>query len=118
MCHLGVIYAAAAGRDSTSKTDLQAAVELFLEANGALGSILWTLSYLTSGAPLDMRQDPVALTKIAEQVLSLNAGPHDIAFPDGVLKSVEEVSRLILGSDVRQDTFLRFEGRETDLDDA
>lgn len=88
----------------------------FLETQGAATALLWSLSYLSSVAASDSSVD-LTLSRPRPSVLVLPPQPHDIAFPDEVLDVAKEAWKTILGTGTEDDSFLRFEEREYELDD-
>ena len=114
----GIIYASVVSDKDSAKDQLGAAVTAFLETLGADESPLWLLSYRVSGPTIDAASTYPPLQKHSSQILILPPPPHDIAFGDGVLDGVKEAWELIAGPEVVADsTFLRFEERESEMED-
>lgn len=109
----GIIYASIADHSPSAKARLQASVTDFLTTCGVETSNVWSLSFAYSGSDVSSQQGHPS-SEISAQVISLASGPFDIAFPDEVLASVQGVWKSILGDDVQDDAFLRFEERETE----
>ena len=114
----GVIYASVRVHedDASSKQRLQAAVQSFLDTQGASTSLLWSLSYMVSG----LAEDPhfgYSLSQPSPSVLVFPSEPHDLSFSDSVLDVVKAAWRSIIGADADETSFLRFDEREYEVDD-
>lgn len=113
-----VIYASVRVQenDESSNQRLRAAVQSFLDAQGASTSLLWSLSYMVSG----LAEDPhsaYSLSKPSPSVLVFPSESHDLSFSDSVLDVVKAAWRSIIGADADETSFLRFEEREYEVDD-
>ncbi len=115
---LGIIYASLVTTgDELVRERLEAAVSAFLETLNVANSVIWSLSYRTSGPP-DAASAPRATQTPSSNVLLFPPRPHDIAFDDTILSTVKEAWEAILGVDgVAESTFLRFEERESEAED-
>ncbi|KAI1617457.1 GDP dissociation inhibitor [Exophiala viscosa] len=111
-----VIYASLQADDSSSKHRLEAAVESFLGSQGAAAALLWSLSYTASAATANFAAG-LSLSRPRPSILVFPPQPYDIAFSDDVLDVVRDAWKTVLGSDVEDDSFLRFEEREHEVDD-
>ena len=88
----------------------------FLETQGVAPASLWSLTYTASAAAAHSAVD-LTLSRPRPSVLVFPPQPYDIAFPDNILDVVKDAWKTILGSDVEDDSFLRFEEREHEVDD-
>lgn len=113
----GIIYASVNAEDTSSKQRLEAAVRQFLHTTGTVGSLLWSLSYLASGPALASTSTSPRPTQIPPPFLVFPPEPHDISFPDNVLETVKEAWEAILGADAADGSFLKFEERESEIED-
>ncbi|KIX10428.1 uncharacterized protein Z518_01510 [Rhinocladiella mackenziei CBS 650.93] len=112
-----VIYASVVADDASSKSRLEAAVNDFLDTCGTTPSLLWSLSYQVSGPAIDPASPSSFLRKNSSQVLVFAPEPHDQSFHDGVLGAVKEAWKVVMGADAADSTFLRFEDRESEVED-
>ena len=91
-------------------------MESFLETQGAATALLWSLSYIAS-APAAGSAAGLTLSRPRPSILVFPPQPYDIAFPDDVLEVVRDAWKTVLGAQVEDDSFLRFEEREYEVDD-
>lgn len=112
---IGIIHASVGDSHSSAKQHLQASVSDFVATCGASDSIIWSLSFAISGPDLTLRQDH-GFSEVSPQVFSFAPRPCDISLPDDVLVSVKGVWKSIRGADAQDDTFLRFEERESEAE--
>ncbi|KAK4945142.1 Rab proteins geranylgeranyltransferase component A [Elasticomyces elasticus] len=111
-----IIYGSLRADDSASKQRLEAAVRSFLETQGVATASLWSLTYTASAAAAHSAVD-LTLSRPRPSVLVFPPQPYDIAFPDNIKDVVKDAWKTILGSDVEDDSFLRFAEREHEVDD-
>ncbi len=113
----GIIYASVAADDASSKARLETTVKEFIDTSGATNCLLWSMSYLQSGPAQDPAGSYPSLDKFSSQLLVFPPKPHDIAFQDGVLSAVKEAWEIVLGPEAAENSFLRFEERESEVED-
>jgi len=112
-----IIYASVRADGVASKNRLDNAVKDFLATIGPAESLLRSTSYLDSAARDDSNHPEAALPELTPPTMIFPTMSHDIAFPDSVLGEVRQVWETVLGVDVAQSTFLRFEEREAEMED-
>lgn len=103
--------------DASAKARLQSAVNSFLETSDASQSLLWSLSYIHSGPDQEPASSYPPLQKHSPEVLVFPSQPHDLAFHDCIMKAVQEAWEIILGEEAANSSFLRFEERESEVED-
>ena len=114
---LGIIYASIVSEDESAGDRLDVAVSNFLETLNAADSVIWSLSYCTSGPAADAATIPQTISNLSPNVLLFPPRPHDIALDDTILTTVQEAWETVLGPDeVAESTFLRFEERESEVE--
>ncbi|KIW27078.1 uncharacterized protein PV07_06857 [Cladophialophora immunda] len=112
-----LIYASVVSEDASSEDRLEDAVRLFLDTVGAKDTLLWSLSYRALGPAIDRTFNSPPSRKHTP-VIIFPPKPQDIAFDDGILHAVNDAWQVIMGSEAAtRSTFLRFEERDTELED-
>lgn len=99
---------------ASAQGNLKAAVDEFVESCGAVKSVLWTLSYRVSASA---SRGTSGVDDLGSKLFCFGRRAHDLSFSDEILVSVRDVWTQILGSDAADQHFLRFEERETDIED-
>jgi Rab proteins geranylgeranyltransferase component A len=114
----GIIYASVVSDDKPAKDRLKNAVSAFLVSMNANDTILWSLAFRVTGSSVSASPDNSISRDSSSRVMLFPRRPHDIAFDDNVLDTVRDAWTAILGDEVAaESSFLRFEERETELDD-
>ncbi|KIV91107.1 hypothetical protein, variant 4 [Exophiala mesophila] len=109
-----IIYASLMSESASAQERLKAAVDDFVEGCGAVQSVLWTLSYRVSTSD---QQGTLGVDDLASKLFCFRRRAHDLSFSDDIIASVKEVWTHILGSEAVDEHFLRFEERETEVED-
>ncbi|KAJ9612280.1 Rab proteins geranylgeranyltransferase component A [Cladophialophora chaetospira] len=113
-----IIYASVTSEDQGSKGRLQDASSAFLQALDIAGSVLWSMSFRISGPSANNMHLPPSEEALSSKLLRFESRPHDITLDDSVLDRVKDAWEAILGAGVAADsTFMRFEERESELED-
>ena len=113
----GVIYASTschADEDPDEATErLNDAVSRLLNASPLSDpkpDLLWSMAYRTKGRPINVEAGPV-LSRMSGKVMVFPPPSVDLAFDDPILDSVREMWKRIMGDEVDEAEFLRFEDR-------
>jgi hypothetical protein len=122
-CLIGVIYASTlsrlGGNDDEDIKGLDAAVARLLDASTLPDSkpeVLWSLRYRSGGRSIDSGPGQI-LSTMAGKVMIFPPPSTDPAFDDSILDNVKEIWKRVVGDEVEEGDFLKFEERGVDNED-
>jgi len=121
---LGVIYSSTLafprGDDEVDLHRLDVAIGRLLEAltvSDSKPEVLWSLKYRAKGRPTDSEAGPV-LSSMSGKVMMFPPRSIDLVFDDSILENVKEVWKRIMGDEVDDSDFLKFEDRGVEGEDG
>jgi hypothetical protein len=76
------------------------------------GEILWALRYTQLGHLGAEAVSEAPLRGISERIISFPPASLELALDDRVIDDVRSVWKMVMGDDVNEDEFLKFEARE------
>ncbi|KAL9115633.1 MAG: hypothetical protein Q9227_000001 [Pyrenula ochraceoflavens] len=113
----GIIYASTLSSDTSDFIILDEAVNKLLRAtNGSDAHLLWSLHYLQSGRFSSDGNVGISRSPASQRILVFPPPSLDLEFDDGIIDSIREVWRIVMGAE-SDDEFMMLAPRRRHEDD-
>ena len=109
---LGVIYGSVSIPSQKGHDLLESAVSKLLQSVGPTARVLWSLRYTQSGCDSGTIDIAQSVEPNSNNVICLPPPSVDLAYDDSMIDLVKAAWKVVMGSEAKDDEFMKFEDRE------